>query len=25
VIVPLLLPWGYIWQNYVAAPGDRWR
>ena len=25
VIVPLLLPWGYIWKNDVAAPGDRWR
>jgi hypothetical protein len=25
VIVPLLLPWGYIWKNYVTAPGDRWR
>jgi hypothetical protein len=25
VIVPLLLPWGYIWRNYVIAPGDRWR
>ena len=25
VIVPLLLPWGYIWNNYVTAPGDRWR
>ena len=25
VIVPLLLPWGYLWKNYVTAPGDRWR
>jgi hypothetical protein len=25
VIVPLLLPWGYIWKTYVTAPGDRWR
>jgi hypothetical protein len=25
VIVPLVLPWGYIWRNYVVAPGDRWR
>lgn len=25
VIVPLLLPWGYIWKHYVVAPGDRWR
>jgi len=25
LIVPLLLPWGYIWRTYVTAPGDRWR
>jgi len=25
VLVPLVLPWGYIWKNYVAAPGDRWK
>lgn len=25
VIVPLILPWGYIWRSYVMAPGDRWR
>ena len=25
VLVPLVLPWGYVWKNYVAAPGDRWR
>jgi hypothetical protein len=25
VIVPLLLPWGYLWKTYVTAPGDRWR
>lgn len=25
VIVPLVLPWGYIWRNYIIAPGDRWR
>ncbi len=25
VLVPLVLPWGYIWKNYVTAPGDRWR
>jgi hypothetical protein len=23
VIVPLLLPWGYFWKDYVIAPGDR--
>jgi hypothetical protein len=25
VLVPLVLPWGYIWKTYVTAPGDRWR
>ena len=25
VIVPLVLPWGCIWRNYIIAPGDRWR
>lgn len=25
VVVPLVLPWGYVWRNYVIAPGDRWR
>jgi hypothetical protein len=25
VLVPLVLPWGYVWTHYVRAPGDRWR
>ncbi|MGD0191494.1 MAG: hypothetical protein ABSD74_12205 [Rhizomicrobium sp.] len=25
VIVPLVLPWGYLWKTYVTGPGDRWR
>jgi hypothetical protein len=25
VLVPLVLPWGYLWTQYVRAPGDRWR
>lgn len=25
VLVPLALPWRYLWANYVTAPGDRWR
>jgi hypothetical protein len=25
VVVPLILPWGYVWKNYVIAAGDRWR
>jgi len=24
VVVPILLPWGYLWKQYVVAPGDRW-
>ena len=25
ILVPLVLPWGYIWKNYGTAPGDRWK
>lgn len=25
VLVPLVVPWGYIWKAYVVAPADRWR
>ena len=25
VVVPLVLPWGYVWKHYVRAPADRWR
>jgi hypothetical protein len=25
VLVPLVLPWGYVWTNYATAPADRWR
>ena len=25
VVVPLVLPWGYVWKHYVVAPADRWR
>ena len=24
VICPLVIPWGYVWTNYVKNPGDRW-
>jgi hypothetical protein len=24
VLVPIVLPWGYVWKHYVLAPGDRW-
>ena len=25
VIFPVIIPWRYVWANYVTAPGDRWR
>jgi hypothetical protein len=25
VLVPLVMPWGYVWTQYVRASGDRWR
>src|SRR3954462_2194181 len=25
VIMPLVIPWGYVWRHYVKQPGDRWR
>ena len=25
VICPLLIPWSYVFTNYVMKPGDRWR
>ena len=25
VLMPFVIPWGYVWRNYVTAPGDRWR
>ena len=25
VVVPLVLPLGYAWKNYVTIPGERWR
>ena len=24
VLVPLAVPWGYVWKQYVKAPGDPW-
>lgn len=24
VLVPLAIPWGYVFDQYVKAPGDRW-
>lgn len=25
VIIPLVIPWPYVWANYVMLPGDRWK
>lgn len=25
VLVPLVLPWGWVWRHYVTGPGERWR
>ena len=25
ILVPLVIPWGYVWRNYVRRPGARWR
>ncbi len=25
VIFPFLIPWDYVWANYIKKPGDRWR
>ena len=24
VLVPLVMPWGYVFKQYVKAPGNRW-
>ena len=25
VIMPFVIPWGYVWRHYLKAPADRWR
>jgi hypothetical protein len=25
LLMPFVIPWSYVWRNYVTAPGDRWR
>ena len=25
VIMPFVIPWGYVWRHYVKQPGARWR
>ena len=24
ILMPIVIPWGYVWRHYVKAPGDRW-
>ena len=25
LVCALVIPWGYVWRHYVAAPAERWR
>lgn len=25
VLMPLVIPWGYVWRHYVQSAGDRWK
>jgi len=25
ILMPIVIPWGYVWRRYVKQPGDRWR
>ena len=25
ILMPVVIPWGYVWRHYVKAPGNRWR
>ena len=25
ILMPLVIPWGYVWRRYFREPGDRWR
>jgi hypothetical protein len=25
LLMPLVIPWGYVWRHYVMRPGARWR
>jgi hypothetical protein len=25
ILMPIVIPWGYVWRHYVKAPGNRWR
>ena len=25
ILVPIVMPWGYVWRHYVKGAADRWR
>ena len=25
ILMPIVIPWPYVWRHYAKAPGDRWR
>jgi hypothetical protein len=25
ILMPIVIPWRYVWHHYVKAPGQRWR
>ena len=25
ILMPIVIPWGYVWRRYVRATGERWR
>lgn len=25
ILMPLVIPWGYVWRRYVKQPAERWR
>lgn len=25
IVMPLIIPWGYVWKHYIVAPSERWR
>jgi hypothetical protein len=25
ILMPLVIPWAYVWRHYLKQPGDRWR
>jgi hypothetical protein len=25
ILMPIVIPWGYVWQHYIRRPADRWR